>query len=324
MLHLTNGDSAGGKLRASGIPGDVLVWPDVLHEGPTPGEHGEVWRQTRAKFLHEIGAAPYDHILRDYERRDLLLDRFREHDELVLWFEHDLFDQLLLARHLHWLGTQGHVGTTISLVCIDRFDGVARFTGLGQLSPSELATLFPAREAVSKGQLRAGADVWRAFTSDDPGALNAIVRHGMPELPFMAGALKRHLEEFPHVADGLSRTERAVLEAIREGARGTRELFLHLQTLEERVYLGDSTFWTILKRMAAGSDPLIRFSSAGTADEAQGLPNSAVAIAAAGARVVAGEADAVQLRGIDRWVGGVHLTRDNVWRWDGQGVRRLT
>jgi hypothetical protein len=32
--------------------------------------------------------------------------------------------------------------------------------------------------------------------------------------------------------------------------------------------------------------------------------------------VLAGEADRVQLLGLDRWIGGTHLTLDNVWRWD--------
>jgi len=44
-----------------------------------------------------------------------------------------------------------------------------------------------------------------------------------------------------------------------------------------------------------------------------------VRIAAAGARVLAGE-DAVRLRGMDRWLGGVHLTPERLWRWDGNEI----
>jgi len=33
--------------------------------------------------------------------------------------------------------------------------------------------------------------------------------------------------------------------------------------------------------------------------------------------VLAGRADQIALNGIDRWIGGVHLTgRDGGWRWD--------
>jgi hypothetical protein len=37
----------------------------------------------------------------------------------------------------------------------------------------------------------------------------------------------------------------------------------------------------------------------------------------AGRRVLAGEADHVELGGVDRWIGGVHLTgRAVTWRWN--------
>ncbi len=32
--------------------------------------------------------------------------------------------------------------------------------------------------------------------------------------------------------------------------------------------------------------------------------------------VLEGRADHVTLNGIDRWIGGVHLTPDNLWRFD--------
>ena len=35
-----------------------------------------------------------------------------------------------------------------------------------------------------------------------------------------------------------------------------------------------------------------------------------------GTDVLAGEADGVELLGIERWVGGTHLTPTRVWRWD--------
>jgi hypothetical protein len=49
-------------------------------------------------------------------------------------------------------------------------------------------------------------------------------------------------------------------------------------------------------------------------------------LTAAGARVLAGEADYVRLNGIDRWLGGVHLVAEPgagtpIWRWnEGRGA----
>ena len=36
----------------------------------------------------------------------------------------------------------------------------------------------------------------------------------------------------------------------------------------------------------------------------------------AGTRVLDGSQDAIELNGIDRWIGGVHLTANPDWRWD--------
>jgi len=35
-----------------------------------------------------------------------------------------------------------------------------------------------------------------------------------------------------------------------------------------------------------------------------------------GKSVFHGEADFVELNGIDLWLGGVHLSPNNLWRWD--------
>jgi hypothetical protein len=40
-------------------------------------------------------------------------------------------------------------------------------------------------------------------------------------------------------------------------------------------------------------------------------------LTANGEQVLRGEADRVELLGIDRWIGGTHITPGNVWRWDG-------
>lgn len=322
MLHLTNGDSAAQSMREAGLPGEVLAWPDSLYEGPTPAEHWHVWRETRARYLSDAGYCSFENAIRDFARVDAVLERYPEHDELVLWFEHDLFDQLLLARHLHWLGTSAPGRTRLSLICIDGFPGVEPFHGLGQLTPAQLASLFPSRRTITRAELSAGADVWRALTSDDPRPLNVVAARGIRELPFMQGALRRYLEEFPGSRDGLSRTERFVLNALREQPRSARDLFLALQGQEERVFMGDLSFWRILRDMAAGAAPLIEWRKGDShrfqevQEKTVTVPISPISLALAGHRVLDGE-DAIAIRGIDRWMGGVHLTPDRVWRWDG-------
>jgi hypothetical protein len=42
----------------------------------------------------------------------------------------------------------------------------------------------------------------------------------------------------------------------------------------------------------------------------------------AGQEVLEGKRDAIATNGIDTWIGGVHLTGENFWRWNA-GARRL-
>jgi hypothetical protein len=35
-LHVTNGDSAAGTLRATGVVQRIIPWRDALHDGPVP------------------------------------------------------------------------------------------------------------------------------------------------------------------------------------------------------------------------------------------------------------------------------------------------
>lgn len=101
ILHLTNGDSARVLMERAGIPGTVIVWREVLHDGPVPaGLSAAELREVRAEFIEGQGYVSSEEALRDLALRDRCLEEASERDELVLWFEHDLFDQLQLLQIL--------------------------------------------------------------------------------------------------------------------------------------------------------------------------------------------------------------------------------
>ena len=150
---------------------------------------------------------------RDFATRDRTLQDFRKHQDVVLWFEHDLYDQLQLLQLLAWFEQQDLEGINLDLVQIDSYPGVRPFYGLGQLSGPQLARLFPMRKRVTHAQRSIATEAWRAFRAEDPTDLAAISQQKFDEMPFLAAALKRFLEEYPWTTDGLSRTERQLLQA---------------------------------------------------------------------------------------------------------------
>jgi len=109
--------------------------------------------------------------------------------------------------------------------------------------------------------------------------------------------------------------QREILELLAERARSPGELFVAKQAREERVFMGDSTFWTIVEGLAAGRQPLLRLDVQPRPDR---LPTGSIELTDAGRDVLSGRAVRVALNGIDRWMGGVHLTPKRFWRWNGE------
>jgi hypothetical protein len=323
-LHITNGDSAAEGIRSSSAVderGEVAITADVLHEGPAPaGLPPERWRKVRARYLAESGYDDYDSCLARLSRWDRTLEEARSYDEVVLWFEHDLFDQLLLIRALDILTDRGLGGTGLSLICIGEFPGVVPFHGLGQLTPQQMATLLPRRARVDEGQKLLARDAWKAFRAPTPAAIEAILARDTSPLPFLAGALRRHLEELPAVAGGLARSERQILRALASGPKAFPELFRATQAMEERVYMGDLPFHRILRELALPPRPLVRLDPGAQAT----LRSLRISITATGREVLDGRDDWVRIRGIDRWLGGVHLQGvEAAWRWDAETGRAV-
>jgi hypothetical protein len=307
MLHITNGDSVVGTFRQVRFPGAYLSWLDVLHDGPVPqtatlSELSDI----RAQALAGFGAGSYGQIRAGFTTRDQTLENFRKHEEVVLWFEHDLFDQLQLIQLLDWFRQQELGKIKLSLVQIDSYPGVKPFYGLGQLSGTQLARLFPMRVAVTSAHLETARKAWQAFRASDPGALLECAQQKSPALPFLAAALQRFLEEYPWNSDGLSRTERQVLQAAAAGQRKKAEIYQE-SSKQEDVPWGDSSVYLRMAWLASGPNPALEAGQSGD-----------YTITDAGQQLLAGKADWITIcGGIDRWLGGVHLTgKQPRWRWD--------
>ena len=320
LLHVTNGESAGNTLRQTALGGAVLPWQDTLHEGPVPAVPRQQLLRTRARFLADCGWGSQQALLSSLERRDQqLLDALRDGLQVVFWFEHDLYDQLQLLDAL----ALAHADEAApELIVVGSFPGKPSFAGLGELTASELETLWPSRRQAPPAALEAATTAWAALRAPEPEALAEWATRESEQLPFLAPALRRLLEELPAPVDGLSGTERRALQAVAAGARTPPAAFVAAQRLEEAPFLGDTWFYRALSALGQGTTRLLE------TDDGAPLPpppplgdNQLFArlqlrLTATGDDALRGEADRVELLGIDRWIGGTHITPDNTWRWD--------
>jgi hypothetical protein len=304
IVHVCNGDATADRLALADLPGDIRVWADALDQGPLRLEADADHWQRRGAYWEARGVAGAAARLAAWDRG---VDEAAEAEELILWFEHDLFDQLALIRLLARLARRG-LPPQLTIVSIDRHPEVPSFLGLGQLQPEQLAELWPRRAPLSRDAIDESIAAWIAVTAPDPRALPYLVRR-IKAMPFLAGALERHLEELPDPASGLTRTERQILAAIARGVRGDADLLAAAQAIDPRYPLTDQLLRATLRELGAAG--LVEGEAA------------AVAISGAGRQALAGALDRVRTAGIDAWRGGVHLHGHGpVWRWD-SAQRRL-
>ncbi len=308
IVHLCNGDSTADTLSLAELPGEIRVWADTLTEGPVLPVGDAEHYKARAEFWTSRGQND-DGRLVEWDRG---VDEAAGAEELILWFEHDLFDQLALIRLLARLSRKG-LPQTLTIVSIDRHPEVPNFLGLGQLKPEQLAALWPRRTPLSRDALDEAISAWIGFTAADPRSLPFLMRR-VKALPFLAGALERLLEEYPDPTSGMSRTERQVLAGVARGEGSASALMQQSHASDPRYPITDGYLFAVLQTL--GACAFIEGAPTGTMS-AEALRGVNPTITALGRQALAGAIDRVHEAGIDEWRGGVHLTgKGPVWRWE--------
>ena len=312
ILHIHNGDAAAEVAKQSSIPGEHFAWREALIDGPAPvTANEEEWRRVRARHLSEA----YGVELAECEKESIVQEKklasFTDYEEVVLWFEHDLFCQIQLIYLLNWFADRDRGETKLSMICIGSFSGREKFRGLGELSPEELSSLFPSRQPVTREQLDLATEAWDAYRSSDPRDLETLIQTDTSALPFLGPALQGHLRRFPSTANGLGGIENCVLQLVDSGFNSFGDLFRRFGEVEPVYGFGDTQFWQSLRRLADANQPLLGISG----DRAS--PDTRIELTDLGRNVLRGEGDFVVLNGIERWLGGVYLSDErNLWRWN--------
>ena len=101
--------------------------------------------EIRASFIIERDWGHPEDIKRHFMERDNTLKSFEKYEKVILWFEHDLYDQLQLLQILDWFYQNKSKETALSIICVNQY--------LGMLSPDEMEALFKYEEPVTENLL---------------------------------------------------------------------------------------------------------------------------------------------------------------------------
>ncbi|MBB3110816.1 hypothetical protein FHS18_002883 [Paenibacillus phyllosphaerae] len=322
MLHIVNGDAVAEKLKQGVVQGDILVWREVYPEGPVFLQPEEAdHRRIRATYLDQAMGIPQEEFTRLSEAQERQLAEFRHYDEVVLWFEHDLFDQTMLAYLLHWFEHQNMGKTKLSLLCIGSYPGIELFRGLGQLSVQQMGTLAGTWHPLGSAELALGSRLWEAYTGSDLAPLAELLESDLSALPFAKEAFMAHLSRLPSARNGLGSVEQLTLEYVAGGLQEPFKLFDQVGGVLHQLGMGDLQYWHCLRTLTLGEAPLLRLEGEadfpGFKDSPVPFGQSRLSLTETGEQVLRGELDYMEIADVDRWFGGYHLIgKDTPWQWD--------
>jgi len=330
LLHITNGDGAADVLKNSVLDGDTLPWRDTMHYGPFPeGIDFDEISAVRARYFAGNSDEVFVEIERDFQLRNDHLKATEHYDEVVLWFEHDLLDQLQITQILDWFGSQHVKPYSLTMICINSFEGIEPFRGLGQLNCDQMVSLFSTRLPVTQLQMELASEIWAAFRSPNPKELETCQERNLDSLPFLGAALFRHLEEYPWTSDGLTRTERQIMTLISSEVSRPGMVFSDNMQLETCLFIGDWPTYKHISNLCNTSmiqcEPNQEFQyEIDTKISIEEFRAQRLSITEIGNQVLSGAINATDLIERDEWLGGVHLqSNESMWMWDSE-KRKLT
>ncbi len=294
-LNIVNGDACINIMKSAGIQGDFLPWRDFLHEGPVPAHLSlKELSEVRAKFISEYGLGKFDDIYKEFIERDQKLSTFALYHKIVLWFEHDLYDQLQLLQILAWFAKENLEKTNLTLICTNNY--------LGESSAHQIQRLQQYETTILKEHLQLAHRAWHAFRESSPTRWVNLMSESTALLPFLKTAIYRMLQEYPSTHSGLSRSAYQALMVIDSGADEPLEIFNQSQALEERRFMGDVIFWKILEN----------FEKYGVIKKIEGK----LMVTALGKELLNGKKNWLAIMPKERYIGGVKLSHEKVWCWD--------
>lgn len=225
LLHITNGDGLTEKLQQLKIPGEVIIWREMLCEGPTVQDIGDKeFNALRQDFFRDSYNIPES----DYRAKFLeeleKLREIKELDEVVLWFEFDLFSHINMMGVISFLN-QNNKDFPLFLVCSGKVEGEQKLLPLPELSTNQLQDHYDHKLQLNEDDTGMAMLIWDLYCGSNPSRLISEIKK-TTNFRYLPSCLRAHIERFPNVKTGLNSLETNLLKLI-----GSHDITSHNQLL---------------------------------------------------------------------------------------------
>ena len=250
LLHITNGDNLTNRLGSMDLKGDIITWREMLCEGRTLTNVGsETFWKTRFEFLNKNYKVSKSWFIEKTLKEYRSLCNHKQQDQIVLWFEYDLFCQVNMLAVISWLKTHRKYAH-ITLVCSGKEDETDKLYGLGELSDEKLMELYENRIELSQDDIEYADYVWQLYCSDNPIRLENLTDFNNYQFNYLSGAIKAHLKRFPTIRNGLNEVENHLLQLSVDKKPKTKKELLKTVLGDQGLYgFGDSQYERIISTL---------------------------------------------------------------------------
>ena len=250
LLHITNGDSFTSRLQSLPVKGDIITWREMLCEGKTLCAVGsEAFWKTRFEFFNKNYKVSKSWFVEKTLKEYRSLCNHKQQDQIVLWFEYDLFCQINMLAVLSWLKTHRR-HAEISLVCSGKEDDTDRLYALNHLSDEQLLKLYENRTVLTQDDIEYADYVWQLYCSDNPIRLENLTDFENYQFDYLSDAVRAHLQRFPSIKSGLNAVESNILNiAINEKPKSKREFMGKILGDQNPYGYGDSQYERLLNSL---------------------------------------------------------------------------
>jgi hypothetical protein len=243
QLHILNGDATLHSFNKSGLDGDVMVWREVLSEGPVSSDiaAAEFW-DARCSWINQNmsdGEANYQEmVLAEIGKLNC------PYNEYNLWFEFDLHCQINLIGAMNLLQQKVDMDEpAFYLICPAEFPGKPNFKGMGELNGRELASLYDnIRVQLTPYDFSLAAEAWAAYVTGTTEALNNFIDGTTfwANMHLLKPALEAHINRIAINAEGFNYIEQRLIDLYKGGAK-TRETLYQGFWATDKIYgMGDT------------------------------------------------------------------------------------
>ena len=252
-IHIVNGDFTKSSLEQSNLEGEIVVWRELLSDGPVsePVFSDQFWQARYDYFEQELGVSRLEYF--DKTIKELLKAEYLEEvDEVVLWFEYDLFCQVNLMALCSFLLEHFRKDVKYSMVCVGREKGRDGWQTLADYAPEAFASLYESRINMSRASFEYAHKCWNVYAQKDKEAIQNFNFRKNKRFKYFHVAMQQEMERFPD-ENGLNQIDRKIVELVSEGNHSLKDLvklLLFWQKAETVYGFGDLQYVQRLNKLA--------------------------------------------------------------------------